>query len=424
MQRIKDELKWFSSHKIEYVFCADSNFGMLERDFEIAEYIVSLRKSTGYPRVFGINSAKYCNDNVYRITKLLFENHISKGVTLSHQTLCDEALANINRRNFSLEEFTQILRRYNDCGIPAYADMIIGLPGETCDSFCDGLCKLLECGMHMSMSIYDCQVFCNAQMGQPEYRKKFGIQTLNVPLNFNHAHAPREDDVKEYVDIISSTFSMPVSDMYRAQIFKTALQCFHFKGWLKFFAAYLFAAKGISYRKFYDSAVDAVFSAEGTLANSLFTQYYAGLKKNNGEVLTYSNPDFGPVGWYPEEGIALVLAQNKDRFYNEIEPFLLSLGIDENIFSELLAYQKAVIRTPQHRIAEIHCKYNFYDYFLAVFSGDSTAVLLKKDNTVRVRIDNPVDSWKDYAREVVLYSNRRNDMIITNCKEAVTVEYN
>lgn len=423
IERVKKELQWFADHKIEYVFCADSNFGMLERDFEISEYIVRLRKHTGYPRVFGINSAKYCNDNVFRIIKILFENRISKGVTLSHQTLNSEALANINRRNFSLEEFTQILRRYNACGIPAYADMIIGLPGETYDSFCDGLCKLLECGMNMSMSIYDCQVYCNAQMGQEEYRRKFGIKTMTLPLNFNHARTPREGDVQEYVDVIRETASMPEKDMRRAHIFKTALQCFHFKGWLKFFAAYMYQSRGVSYRQFYDAAVDFVFSAQGTLINSLFMDYAVGLEKNDGSVLTYSNPDFGPVGWYPEEGIALVLAQNKERFYREAEPFLSSLGIEPELYRELLAYQKSVIRTPEHREVEISSSYGFYDYFLAVLSGDTDVMLKRARNTVRVRIDNPVNNWQDYAREVVLYSNRRNDMIITNCKEAVTVEY-
>ena len=37
MQRIKDEAEWIGRNKIKYVFCADSNFGIFDRDIEIAQ---------------------------------------------------------------------------------------------------------------------------------------------------------------------------------------------------------------------------------------------------------------------------------------------------------------------------------------------------------------------------------------------------
>ena len=44
MERIKAEMDWIAEHKIEYVYCADGNFGLFDRDEEIAEYIISLKR--------------------------------------------------------------------------------------------------------------------------------------------------------------------------------------------------------------------------------------------------------------------------------------------------------------------------------------------------------------------------------------------
>ena len=51
MKRIKQEIEWFAAHKAEYIFCADANFGILERDLEIARYVVDVKELTGYPLI-------------------------------------------------------------------------------------------------------------------------------------------------------------------------------------------------------------------------------------------------------------------------------------------------------------------------------------------------------------------------------------
>lgn len=42
----------------------------------------------------------------------------------------------------------------------------------------------------------------------------------------------------------------------------------------------------------------------------------------------------------------LELLYNWERFWHEIEPFLSDLPVPENVFSELLLYQKFIIRRP------------------------------------------------------------------------------
>ena len=40
IEKIKAEIEWIASKKIRYCYCADANFGILERDVEIAKYVV------------------------------------------------------------------------------------------------------------------------------------------------------------------------------------------------------------------------------------------------------------------------------------------------------------------------------------------------------------------------------------------------
>src|SRR3990167_163074 len=71
LDRVKKELEWCAKNKINYIFNADSNFGMHPRDEEIAEYLVQLKTETGYPEKFRTCYGKNTNDRIFKIGSLL-----------------------------------------------------------------------------------------------------------------------------------------------------------------------------------------------------------------------------------------------------------------------------------------------------------------------------------------------------------------
>ena len=168
LQKVKEEIQWMAAHKIPYCYCADANFGIAERDLEIAEYIVECNQKTGFPKVFKPCYAKNSDDRVFEIGILLNRTGIDKGVTLAYQSMSPDVLQNIGRKNLDLQYFTNLNARYTEAGIPTYTELILGLPGETYESFCNGFCALLEAGQHNSMTVYTCQVYCNSPLAQPE----------------------------------------------------------------------------------------------------------------------------------------------------------------------------------------------------------------------------------------------------------------
>ena len=165
IETIKKEIDWMSENKIEYCYCADSNFGMFPRDLEIVDYLIKKHNKTGYPQKFQATYSKNNPETVFEITKKLNESGMSKGATLSFQSMNQSVLDRIYRRNMPLTHFKKLMSLYNTNGISAYSEIIIGLPGETYESFCKGICDLLEFGQSNSMTVYECQVYDNSLMG-------------------------------------------------------------------------------------------------------------------------------------------------------------------------------------------------------------------------------------------------------------------
>ncbi len=422
VEKVQREIVWCSKNKVEYIFCADSNFGILKRDLDIARFVVQVRKEYGYPHIFNTCFAKNSNDTVFEISKMFYDNKINKAATLAYQTANETALANVNRKNFTIESFASLVKRYNEARIPTYTEMILGLPGETYDSFCDGLCNLIEAGQQSALTVYYCQVYANSLMGKREYREKYGIETARVPLNYLHSSIPKENDVVEYTDLVIATRDLPFRDMIRSILFCTCLQCFHHIGLLKFFSIYLRKEKNVSYRNFYTSLLSFLLDTEAGFTGDLFRslQVQCG-NLSNGEWSFY-NEKYGEIGWFLEEGAFLEIVSHFDVFWKEIMPFLKSFEIEEPVFSELCKYQKFIIRLPGQKKVFQDFQFDFYSYFFHAIS-DSYQPLQKKETHIEITIPEPVYDWKDYARKVMLFAKRRGDTILVNDTKNVKLVY-
>lgn len=423
MDKVQKEILWCSEHKVEYIFCADSNFGILKRDLDIAKFVVDVKKKNGYPHIFNNCFAKNSNDTVFEISKLFYDNKLNKAATLAYQTVCDTALKNVNRKNFTMDAFAELVTKYNANNMPTYTEMILGLPGETYESFCHGLCKLIEAGQQTALTVYYCQVYPNSLMGRKDYRDKFGIEIAKVPLNYLHSSIPDYEDITEYTDLVVGTADMPFEDMIKSIMFCTCLQCFHHIGLLKYFALYVNKEKNIKFIDFYTALLDYIFKAKGTTLNTFFNSLKEQCSDfSNGE-WSYYNEKFGNIGWFLEEGAFMEIVSQFDTFWEEIMPFLKSFNIEQNIFDELVYYQKSVIRLPFQQHVYINLRYDFYSYFNSLISGNYKPLENRK-NTIEVTIPNPVFNWEDYARKVILFAKRRGDTIITSDKKYLKIYYN
>ncbi len=420
MEKVKAELRWLSEKKIEYCFCADANFGMFRRDVEIADYCIELKKETGYPDVFRPCYAKENDDNVFEICSKFNEYHIDKGATMAYQSLSDAALENVNRKNLTVEHFADIVKKYNQAKIPTYSELILGLPGETYESFCDGLCSLLEAGQHNSVSVYHCEVLPNSIMGSPEYIEKFGIKSKKV--KFNHIHsAETEEEVPEYSEIVMETATMSKEMWVNSNLFSVTLQCFHSLGLLRCFAIYAHYEKGISYRDFYDRLFSYALSNQDTIFGKVLARYREKLTNSLEGDWNYYNPVFGNIVWFFEEGMFLECMYNYEKFEEETAPFIDSLGIDAEVLEELRKYQKSVLRRPEKKGEKLNLRYNFTEYFDSIYSGNYEP-LKNESVTVEFTENRVFEDWYSFAKNIVWFGRRKGATMYTSDKDLYSVE--
>ncbi len=417
LERIKEDIDWMSQHKISYCYCADANFGIAERDIEIANYILKKKNETGFPQVFKPCYAKESDDTVFEIGKILNHSGIDKGVTLAYQSLDAKTLENIGRKNLTLEHYSDLTAKYAEEKIPTYTELILGMPGETYDSFCQGLCRLLENGQHNSMTVYTCQVYCNSPLAQKEYKEKHGIKWERQPLHGIHYPA-NFNGVQEYYDVVVETKDMSKEMWVKANMFSVCLQSFHHLGLLRCFAIYSRYELGISYYDFYNRLLEFIFSNKENYIYKLFEEIR--WKTENTEVSDwcYQKDIFSKVGWYFEEGIFLDLIYNRDVFWQEIEEFTVSLGIDKDIYSELLKYQKSILRLPETTQVTVETEYDFYNYFENIYDNRYKA-LEKKKTTLFITLEKKIETWADYAREIIWFGKRRSATLCTNSREKI-----
>ena len=413
MQKIKSDLEWMARHKIVYCMCVDSNFGLYERDEEIAEYIVSLKEKYGYPQRFGACFAKNKTDRIFRINKVLNEAGMSKGVSLAFQSMSDEVLKNVSRTNMNKDKLFEQLKLYHEHNIPTYTELILGLPGETYESFCTGMCELLELGQHDSINVFRCEVYPNSDLADAAYMKKFGIKTAVNKMNINHC------DIQNAVfagglEYIIETSTMTREQLAEANLFSACIQGIHCHGLLQFVAIYLHNELGIKYYDFYSGWIQYFLVKEQTLIGSVLNKIKKSIRAvERSEVdFSYINREFGDITWPYEESVFLDFVNALDRFYDEVRMFLTRYGIENELLAELISYQRNRITLPGNNDVRADYNYNFYEYFKAAFENAPVS-LKKQSQTIRFYSDFNFETKPDYARNIVWYGRRNRRMIRT-----------
>ena len=87
----------------------------------------------------------------------------------------------MKRANIKFSSFGDLAATFRENNIPTYTELIMGLPGETLETFKEGLENIAHTKID-TVFIYHCSVLPNAPMNDPEYRKKYGIKLVKSPM--------------------------------------------------------------------------------------------------------------------------------------------------------------------------------------------------------------------------------------------------
>lgn len=216
LERVFAEIEWIARHQVGNVFTCDANFGILNRDVEIAQYVAKMKAQYGYPLSFQNQTAKNASERVIDIQRILHQAGLATYAAISLQSVDPHTLKSIKRENISLEAYRKVQAAALEAGIVAYTDMILALPGESYASFVNGINTVIENGQHTKILFHNATLLPNAEMAHPEYRQRFGLETTWVSLP---GHTPADDGIPELMEIIVASNTLSRSDWLKMHVF-------------------------------------------------------------------------------------------------------------------------------------------------------------------------------------------------------------
>jgi hypothetical protein len=173
MDRLFAELEWSAKVNLETVGIADANFGIFERDVEIAQKIADLKAEHGFPRFVGNNYAKNTVKHLSQIIEIFTKAGIVAEGKMSMQTFDQGTLTTIRRKNIKVEKYHDLSGEFRRNDLPMMVDIMMGLPGSTPAAF---RTDLQECiSRAVRVAIHSTILLTNSPMNEPEYRAEHGI---------------------------------------------------------------------------------------------------------------------------------------------------------------------------------------------------------------------------------------------------------
>ncbi len=264
LERLKAEIQWFGQTGIHLVYCCDANYGLLSRDLEITEAMVASKQRYGSPKAFYIQNTKNVTERAYQIQKMIANSGLNQAVTLSLQSTTPEVLANIQRENISLASYHELQKRFREDGVATYTDILVGLPGETFNSFAACIERVIEEGQHHLVRFYNVALLPNAEMAQPEYRQRHQLQT--VTLNYVAPFTPTYQDWPETQEIVIATATLSLTDWVRCRALAWWVEFVYFNRKLLQVPIVLLRRAGIPYAEIFSYLLEGNWPQTSVLA--------------------------------------------------------------------------------------------------------------------------------------------------------------
>lgn len=406
LERVYQELEWIGKNKCDFVSITDANFGIFpERDSAIADKLIEVQKTFDNPKAYTISWAKNQKREIVDIVKkLIYDGGAKIGLNLSVQTMDENVLEIIKRKNLDTNKIEEVFELCEENNIPLYTELILGLPGETLASWKENFYKLYKAGNHTGITIYQAQLLENAEMNLSQ-RSEYNIEGTVVYDYLVGTY--NENELREGVEVVISTKDLPLETMLDAQVFSWFMNTFHINGITNYISRFLFKYSNISYEEFYEKLFE--FIKKDEWLNSEIDR----IRKH------YKNwADYGKINHIPIEGIEIhgwnlvhstiinMHSKNKNQHvFNVIDKFLKeNFDLNNNMLDQLIDLQKNyIVEYTQTKSYPKLIKFD-YDFIGYLQSGDDLF------NVKSYKFDFPEDkniSLQGFC-EQIFFARRRN----------------
>ena len=424
VERLFREIDWFADQRIEFIFCADANFGILPRDLDIARYAAKTKMERGYPQALSVQNTKNATSRAYDVQKTLADAGLNKGVTVSFQSVDPTTLDAIKRGNISTKGFQELQLRFTSDRIETYSDLILGLPGETYETFADGVSSVIDNGQHNRIQFNNLSILPNAEMGDPVYQQRYGMELVESKVvNIHGALLEAEWDIPEMQELVVATNTTPRADWVRTRAYCWWAALLHFDKILQIPLVLVHEVAGISYRQLFELFADHADS-DLTVLGELrqFFRDKANDIQNGGAEYCPSEEWLGV--WWPADEYVLIKLVKENKmaaFYQEsaiaLERLLVASGRADlvTLMQDAVRLNHALLKKPfQDTNLDIDVGFNAWEFYRAAITGQPVALDARPHQYQIDRVSKQWHAWDDWCREVVWYGNKKGAYLYSN----------
>ena len=239
LERILADLDYIAARiggKVKNLMFADPNFGMFPRDLEIARHLADLRARTGWPATVFATTAKNASQRLIEISEI-FGDAIAMPIWMSVQSMNEQVLDNIKRRNIKVSHMVSVQEALAELGANSKSELILCLPGESYETHERSLIELMSLGIDQVVS-YQLMLVNGSEMSvdaalmaDPQLQTRFRV----LPRSFTRLPGVRPS--LETEEIVVATKDLPFADYLRARQLHLLVSVFYnskaFKGFFK-----------------------------------------------------------------------------------------------------------------------------------------------------------------------------------------------
>jgi radical SAM superfamily enzyme YgiQ (UPF0313 family) len=376
MEKIYKELEWVGMNKIPIIELSDSNFGILKRDVQVAEYICKIKQKYGYPKEICANFAKNIHDNVISIIEMTKDAGLVSQAILSIQTLNPETLNIIGRKNLNEEHYKKSLERFRELDLPVTIELMLGLPGCTVQSFKNDL--QWACDFNLGVYVHSTILIPNTQIASESFKSKYKILTA-AESNLTNPENLKKVGLKSIKDNqVVSLESISQDEFIKMMKLTSVFHIFYGESIIKYLMFYLNNEYGIT-------QIDFLY---GLQENDL-TEYPLLLK-------------FRDMGDAPASTIAFsgdedvlweTVRENRwSIFYDDVKKYILAhYEVLEEELEVVLEIQKFVMGYYNRALPDSReFEYNLPLYFKNIISGKEKKKLVEYGRCV-LKVTDPLN---------------------------------
>jgi hypothetical protein len=300
-----------------------------------------------------------------------------------------------------LEEVFELCEQRN---IPTYTELILGLPGESLQTWKDNFWKLFRMGNHTGLTVFQAQMLENAEMNLLQ-KKMFKIKSARVTDYFSGSYS--NEHIEEGIDIITATKDLPDELMLDAEVFSWYINTFHINGLSTLLSRVVYKYCNIDYSNFYEDLFvflqqDPWFVKEMKDVR----QYYANWM-TQGQI---RHPNIGGIeihGWnlIHRTILNMHVEEKYDAMFDLLRVFMLKYNLPEDLLDSVMKFQRqyliaynSINQYPQNLTLD----YNIWEFLTFDQPLDK--------QQVTYNLDFPEDKSMSFPRflELFYFARRRN----------------